>query len=48
VTDWGIRIDAYDDRQKVFYKNMVPKITELKGIAKSEQGWDLIVDAKND
>jgi hypothetical protein len=48
VTDWGIRIAAYKDSQKEFYNNMVPKLNELKGIAKSEQGWDLIVDAKND
>ena len=27
---------------------MVPKINELKGIAKSDNGWDLIVDSKND
>jgi hypothetical protein len=48
VVDWGIRIASYDARQKEFYNNMVPKMMELKGIAKSEQGWDLIVDAKND
>jgi len=27
---------------------MVPKIQELKGIAKSTQKWDLIVDSKSD
>lgn len=48
VIDWGVRIANYDARQKEFYNNMVPKMIELKGIAKSEQGWDLIVDAKND
>jgi hypothetical protein len=48
VTDWGVRIAGYDEKQKEFYNNMVPKLNELKGIAKSEQGWDLIVDAKND
>ena len=48
VTDWGIRIAGYDANQKEFYNNMVPKMNELKGIAKSTEGWDLIVDAKND
>lgn len=48
VADWGIRIAAYTADQKEFYNNMVPKINELKGIAKSEQGWDLIVDSKSD
>jgi hypothetical protein len=35
VVDWGIRIAGYKDSQKEFYNNMVPKLNELKGIAKS-------------
>jgi hypothetical protein len=27
---------------------MVPKLNEMKGIAKSSAGWDLVVDSKND
>jgi len=34
--------------KKTFYNDMVPKIQELKGIAKSTQKWDLIVDSKSD
>ena len=48
ITDWGVRIAAYTPAQKEFYNDMVPKINELKGIAKSETGWDLIVDSKAD
>ena len=48
IRDWGIRIQSYTDEQKAFYNDMVPKIQELKGIAKSTQKWDLIVESKSD
>lgn len=48
IKDWGIRTQAYTDEQKAFYHDMVPKINEMKGIAKSTAGWELVVDSKSD
>ena len=48
IKDWGIRTQNYSDEQKAFYHDMVPKITEMKGIAKSSTGWELVVDSKSD
>ena len=48
VEDWGARIEAYTDAQKQFYLDHVPKIQEMKGVAKSTNGWDLLVDNKSE
>ena len=48
VDDWQLRIQAYSEEQKQFYNDMVPKIQELKGVAASKTGWDLLVESKKD
>lgn len=48
VHDWSKRIANYSAAQREFYNNMVPKIAELKNIVASRDGWNLLVDMKQD
>ena len=48
ITDWTQRIASYTDEQKQFYNDMVQKLEEFKGIMKSSNGWDTLVDNKAD
>lgn len=35
ISDWGFRIQGYNEEQKKFYNNMVPKFNELRSIMAS-------------
>lgn len=48
VTDWSKRIASYNAEQREFYNTMVPKLNELKNIMSSSDGWNLLVDMKQD
>lgn len=48
ISDWSKRIAKYTDAQKQFYTDMVPKLQEMKGILKSDQGWNLLLDSRSD
>ena len=48
VTDWSKRIANYSAEQREFYNTMVPKVAELKNIISSRDGWNLLVDMKQD
>ena len=48
VTDWSKRIANYNAEQREFYNTMVPKLNELKNIMSSSDGWNLLVDMKQD
>ena len=47
VDDWDKRIEDYPEDVKQFYKKMVPKIAELKGMNSTDnQGWSTLVNDK--
>ena len=48
VPDWSERIESYTDEQKETYANMVPKVKEFFGLLESKNGWDVLVENKND
>jgi hypothetical protein len=48
IPDWGKRIAGYNDEQKKFYANTVPKFNEMMGVLASQNDWTILVDSSSD
>ena len=47
VTDWEKRIASYPAAKKKMYKFLISKVMELKKVCQNKEGWDTLVDDKN-